>query len=338
MKKKVSVIIPCFNAAKWLPKCFLSLVGQTMGMESLELIFVNDASTDEGRTWEMLMEFEKAFPDSVVVIDLPDNRRQGGARNEGLKYAAGEYIAFVDADDWVLPDIYEKVYKKAKETDADIVQFGFNYYFDKMGIVDSRQPVMDELIQIDSPESRKKMLLSEKITYGCWNKLYRRVLVEEAGVQYAEHVVYEEPLFVYPLLYAADRFVIMPDKLYIYRQNNNGTMHSDMKVKETLLQHATVQFLVWEFMKKTRYFEPFYEEIKLYFLHTYLFETLDFAKARGMTLDYSMYEPLTRTALREVRDITCSPYASILVKQMPLYKAIAEGFDEEKYLNYISYI
>lgn len=335
MNKKVSVIIPCFNAARWLPKCFLSLVQQTIGIESLELIFVNDASTDEGKTWEMLLEFERAYPDSVAIIDLPDNRRQGGARNEGLKYASGEYIAFVDADDWVLPDIYEKAYDKAKELDADIVQFGFNYYFDKIGIVDSKQQVKDEFIQIDLPESRKKMLLSEKITYGCWNKLYRRELVEDTGVKYAEHVIYEEPLFVYPLLYAADRFVIMPDRLYIYRQNNNGTMRNDMKAKETLLQHAQVQLSVWEFMKKTEYFEPFYEEIKLYFLHTYLYETLDFAKTRGLTLDYSMYEPLTRTALREVKDITYSPYASMLVKQMPLYMAVAEGFSEEKYVNYI---
>lgn len=338
MNKKVSVIIPCFNATKWLPKCFLSLAEQTIGIESLELIFVNDASTDEGKTWEMLMEFERAYPDCVAIIDLPENRRQGGARNEGLRYASGEYIAFVDADDWVLPDIFEKVYDKAKKLDADIVQFGFNYYFDKVGIVDSKQQVKNEFIQIDSPQDRKKILLSEKITYGCWNKLYRRELVEKAGVQYAEHVVYEEPLFVYPLLYAAKRFAIMPDRLYIYRQNNNGTMRNDMKAKETLLEHATVQLLVWEFMKKTEYFEPFYEEIKLYFLHTYLYETLDFAKMRGITLDYSMYQPLTRTALREVKDITSSPYSSILVKQMPLYRAIAEGFDEEKYMNYIKCI
>ncbi len=338
MNKKVSVIIPCFNATKWLPKCFLSLVQQTIGMEALELIFVNDASTDEGKTWEMLMEFERAYPDSVAIIDLPENRRQGGARNEGLKYASGEYIAFVDADDWVLLDIFEKVYEKAKKLDADIVQFGFDYYFDKIGIVDSKQPIKDEFIQIDSPEDRKKMLLSETLTYGCWNKLYRREVVEKAGVQYAEHVVYEEPLFVYPLLYTAKRFAVMPDKLYIYRQNNNGTMRNDMKAKETLLEHAAVQLLVWEFMKKTEHFEPFYEEIKLYFLHTYLYETLDFAKARGITLDYFMYQPLTQTALREVKDITYSPYSSILVKQMPLYRAIAEGFDEEKYRNYIKCI
>ena len=113
--KKVSVIIPCYNAVKWLPKCFMSLVGQSIGIDNLELIFVNDASTDDGQTWNMLNEIEKAYPESIIIIDLPHNRRQGGARNEGLKYASGEYIAFVDADDWVEAELFEKTYSRAKE-------------------------------------------------------------------------------------------------------------------------------------------------------------------------------------------------------------------------------
>ena len=91
--KKVSVIIPCYNAVKWLPKCFVSLAEQTIGIDNLELIFVNDASTDEGATWAMLSELERAYPESIMIIDLPQNRRQGGARNEALKYASGEYVA-----------------------------------------------------------------------------------------------------------------------------------------------------------------------------------------------------------------------------------------------------
>ena len=99
--KKVSVIIPCCNATKWLPKCFLSLVQQTIGIEQIELIFVDDASTDDGATWEMLHEFECAYPESILILKLQENMRQGGARNIALQYATGEYIAFVDADDFV---------------------------------------------------------------------------------------------------------------------------------------------------------------------------------------------------------------------------------------------
>lgn len=247
--KKVSVIIPCFNAVKWLPKCFVSLVGQSIGIDNLELIFVNDASKDDGQTWNMLNEIEKAYPDSIIIIDLPHNRRQGGARNEGLKYASGEYIAFVDADDWVEAELFEKAYSKAKEKDADIVQFNYNYYFENVGIIPNKNEMDDEYFEIKSSDDRKKMLIMEKFTYGCWNKLYKRSMVINANTAFAENVIYEEPLFVYPLLFYANKLVKMSDKLYIYRQNNNGTMRNDMKEKETLFQHSQVQLMVWEFIK-----------------------------------------------------------------------------------------
>lgn len=112
----------------------MSLVGQSIGIDNLELIFVNDASTDDGQTWNMLNEIEKAYPESIIIIDLPHNRRQGGARNEGLKYASGEYIAFVDADDWVEAELFEKTYSRAKEKDADIVQFNYNYYLKMLAL------------------------------------------------------------------------------------------------------------------------------------------------------------------------------------------------------------
>ena len=95
--KIVSVIVPCHNAAKWLPQCFLSLVQQSIGMDALELIFVDDASDDAGETWALLEEFERAYPESIMIIHLEDNLRQGGARNVALGYATGEYLAFVDA-------------------------------------------------------------------------------------------------------------------------------------------------------------------------------------------------------------------------------------------------
>ena len=67
--KKISVIIPCYNSVKWLPKCFMSLVEQSIGIDNLELIFVNDASTDDGQTWDMLKEMEKAYPESIIIIE-----------------------------------------------------------------------------------------------------------------------------------------------------------------------------------------------------------------------------------------------------------------------------
>ena len=118
--KKISVIIPCYNAQAYIPRCLHSIFSQTIGMETLEIILVNDASTDH--TLDILLQFENKFPDSVIVVNLEQNIRQGGARNVGLSYASGEYVAFLDADDWIHPDFYSTLYSLALKYDTDIIQ------------------------------------------------------------------------------------------------------------------------------------------------------------------------------------------------------------------------
>lgn len=329
------MIIPCYNAVKWLPKCFLSLVQQTIGIEDIELIFVDDASDDNGATWAMLQEFEAAYPDNIMVIHLDDNMRQGGARNVALQYASGEYIAFVDADDFVAEDFLEKTYQRAKKDNSDIVQFEFSYFTDRLGSVPSKNSVKDETIVIHSKEERKAFLVSEKLTYGCWNKIYRRTMVHHAGVKFAEHVIYEEPLFVYPLLFYGKTFSIMNDNLYFYRQNEGGTMRSDMKHFETLRMHMQVQLATWEFMKQTPYFANYYEEIKLYFLHSYFYETLYFAKQRGVHVPWEMYLDLVKTVEGEVSDFDKSEYEMLIPKQMELYKLSKRGMNVQMFYDFM---
>ena len=326
--KRVSVIIPCHNAVQWLPKCFLSLVNQSMGMNDIELIFVDDASEDAGRTWEMLQDFERAYPESIMAIQLAENMRQGGARNVALTYATGEYIAFVDADDFVREDFLKKAYEIARSTDADMVQFEYELYTERLGNVPSGRKIERESICLENIAQRQRFVVEEKITYGCWNKLYRRELIARAGVKYAEHVIYEEPLFVYPLLFFGKRFEIVPDVFYYYRQNLTGTMRSDMKQLETLKMHAQVQLDVWNFMKTTEFWQDYYEEIKLYFLHTYLYETLLFAAQREFSLPESFIRELTDTVKSEVSDYTSSQYAELIPKQMELYHQVKLGNDK----------
>lgn len=321
VEKKMSVVIPCHNVTKYLPQCFMSLVRQTIGIQAMELIFIDDASDDNGATWELLKEMERAYPESIAVIHLEDNMRQGGARNIGMQYASGEYLAFVDADDWVEEDFLERAYYAAKEENADIVQFGHKVYADSVGEIETLGKRYEpEHIFIENDLQRKEMLMAEKVTYGCWNKIFRRELVEKAGVSYAEHVIYEEPLFVYPLLFYAERVVILADQLYNYRQNFTGTMHSDMKAQESLMQHADVQLQTWNFMKDTPFFESFYEEIKFYFFHTYFYETLFFAGRRKMKLRLEYYETLREGVERELG----IPVESIYFERFPVQGELAE--------------
>ena len=105
MKPLISIIIPCFNTAEYLPQCMASLEKQTIGFEKLQFIFVDDASTDEGKTWRCICEFEQRHPKEVVAIQLEKNMSQGGAKNVGISYAEAAYIGFVDSDDWIEPEM-----------------------------------------------------------------------------------------------------------------------------------------------------------------------------------------------------------------------------------------
>ena len=106
-KMKLSIIVPVYNMAAdgKLEYCMNSLVGQTI--MDYEIIAVDDASTDN--SLEILQDYEKRYPDKVRVVHYEVNKRQGGAKNEGLKVATGEWIGFIDSDDWVTPDYYEKL-------------------------------------------------------------------------------------------------------------------------------------------------------------------------------------------------------------------------------------
>ena len=115
----LSVIVPVYNMAKDgnLEYSINALVKQTL--KSMEIIAVDDASTDN--SLEILRKFEKEYPGRVKVIASPENRRQGGAKNLGLRAAKGQYIGFMDSDDWVVEDLYERMVALAKSSGADVV-------------------------------------------------------------------------------------------------------------------------------------------------------------------------------------------------------------------------
>jgi glycosyltransferase involved in cell wall biosynthesis len=116
---KISVIVPCYNVESFIDQCIGSLVRQTIGLECLEFIFVDDASTDG--TLQKLQQWEKKYPEQILLIPCAKNRRQGAARNVGMQYASGEYIGFVDADDYISPEMYQRLYDIARKEQCDMV-------------------------------------------------------------------------------------------------------------------------------------------------------------------------------------------------------------------------
>ena len=117
---KVSVIVPVYGVEEWLERCLNSLVNQTL--EDIEIIVVNDGSPDNSQA--IIDRFEKEYPNKVKGY-IKENGGLSDARNYGIPYATGEFVAFVDSDDYVDVTMYEKLYNEAKEKDAEIVVCGY---------------------------------------------------------------------------------------------------------------------------------------------------------------------------------------------------------------------
>ena len=227
MSKKISVIIPCYNVSPYVDRCMRSLESQTMGMEDLEIILINDASTDA--TLGKLMLWEMKYPDSIVVIPLEQNVMQGAARNIARGYCSGEYIAYLDADDWLLPDALKMVYDAAAENEADIVNYLSKRTYKGPEETDSdyESDIPDKLVTIESPAERMELFTGDcPLARGCWDKLFRRDFVEENDLLFAEGVYDEESLFTIPAYMKMKRVFFLNKYLHRYFQNPVSTSYN----------------------------------------------------------------------------------------------------------------
>ena len=204
--KKVSIIIPAYNCEKTLVQCLGNVVNQTL--QDIEVIIVNDASTDG--TWDIIMECEAQFPDLVMAINSDVNRGAGGARNVGLMYASGEYIGFVDSDDIIRPDMYEKLYNEAIRGNYDMVDCGYYNEKDDLAIVHTSDELAGDL------DSFKR---SELIASGGYlvSRIYKRELIFDNGLQFRENVILEDCEYLMFLLAKTKRIGNVKEILYNYR-------------------------------------------------------------------------------------------------------------------------
>jgi len=220
---KISVIIPCYNVSAYIDRCLNSLLSQTIGFENLQIILVDDASTDD--TPKLLKHYESLYPSQISLILCEENGRQGAARNIGLNYALAPYIGFVDSDDWIEPDMYEQLYNKITEYDCDIVSCKI-LRDDASGQITRRSNPdrQDTLICIDSSEEREKFIVSEIIGVGVYNKLYKKDFLFDNDINFPEKLAYEDIYFGSLLYLYANRIYILDEYMYHYYVNWNSTI------------------------------------------------------------------------------------------------------------------
>lgn len=218
--KKVSIIIPAYNCEKTLIQCLGNVVNQTL--KDIEVILVNDASTD--RTWDIILECEAQFPEIIMAINLEANRGAGGARNVGLMYATGEYIGFVDSDDIIATDMYEKMYNEAVRGDYDIVDCG--YYNEEKDI--AMVHTSDELTGDLNSTKRRELIVSGGYL---WSRIFRRKLLTDGGIQLRENVILEDCEYLMYMFAKAERMGNVKEILYNYRYFKNSLSKSFNVIK-----------------------------------------------------------------------------------------------------------
>lgn len=209
MDMKLSIIVPIYNVEPYLEACLDSLLAQTIG--DFEILLVDDGSKD--RSGEIADRYASEHPAIIRCMHI-DNGGQGRARNLALPLARGEFVGFIDSDDWIVPDMYEKLYNKAQETGADVVYCDFLEHFS-----DGREQVLPAAYQ-DHPLSAAGS--------SC-NKIFRRSLIGE--LRFPEGLWYEDFYFSAVMLVRSVKTAYVPEPLYIYRRGQESTMHNNNAAK-----------------------------------------------------------------------------------------------------------
>ncbi len=277
-EKKLSVIIPCFNAEKYIMRCLNSILNQTLGTEQIELICIDDASTDG--TLHCLREIERQYPDSVVVIACPVNQRQGRARNLGIERATGKYIGFVDADDWILPQMFEEMIQVAEDTQSDFVSTGICYTESEQKKARGRFATADhdQTIQISTEKQRRQLLACGMGAFGNVNvcsKLYRRDFIQENTLRFGEKYAFEDLYFSDMTAFYVEKFTLMQAEYYHYFQNSTSTM-GGMNLKKWF-EDRTILLLFLEECRQRNLWEKYEKEIELIFGRDYYVSILHYA-------------------------------------------------------------
>ncbi len=211
---KVSVIVPVYNVEKYLEKCINSLLWQTL--KDIEIIFINDSSTDSsGDILEMY-----ALSDTRIKIINQSNSGQSAARNAGILAATGEFLGFVDSDDWVDKDYFEKLYWAAKNNNCEMAVAGFKRCKNGSGNIRKRFKKEEIFSDINSKIAADNLPKDNYI----WNKIYNRESWIKHNFKFEEGRSFEDVAILIKIMYKLGNMVSVPNTYYHYRKRPSSTV------------------------------------------------------------------------------------------------------------------
>ena len=255
---KISVIVPVYNVEKYLRKCLDTIISQTFA--DIEIICVNDGSTDNSRN---ILEEYKNKDCRIVIVD----KKNGGlssARNAGMKVARGEFISFIDSDDWIDETMLEKLYNSMTTLNTDITICAVHQFDETKQVIDDSNPYytlgfFDESFTNKAFSYKETKPFLMDVCVMAWNKLYRKSLIDECQAQFPEGLIFEDGPFFFTIFFKTQRVSIVRDFLYYYRINRSGSIIQ--KAGKKFLDIIDVVELMYDKIKQI----PDFEDVKYLF-------------------------------------------------------------------------
>lgn len=251
---KVSIIVPVYNVENYVSKCLDSLVNQTLS--NIEIIVINDGSTDN--SIDIIKKYEQKYQDKMIVIDKK-NEGVGEARNCGIKVAKGEYLGFVDSDDYVELNMFEKLYNKANENNSDIAICQFKNVDEDYNFLET------ETIYLDSNINTKTDLNQLiKINPAPWNKIYKKDLFTKNDIYFTK-LWFEDLEAITKVILSSDSITFVEEKLYCYLYRRS-TSSSNIIKKDKLYDIFSIFDSIILYLKEKELYNLYQEVIEYYFI------------------------------------------------------------------------
>lgn len=216
--KKISIIIPVYNVEKYIDQCLDSIINQTY--KNLEIIIVNDGTKDNS-----MKIVEKYLSDKRIKIINKKNEGLSSARNIGMEKATGEYIYFLDSDDWIENNTIKKLVENS--IDADIVGANFLYYDEITKKGKSEKDILKNI-----PITKGEYLLNKNVETMVWNKLYKLSFLKEKKLNFIKGIIHEDEEFTFKCYMNSPKVKYIEDYTYNYRVNRENSIMYDSKTKE----------------------------------------------------------------------------------------------------------
>ncbi len=222
---KISIIVPVYNVEDYIEKCLMSVINQTF--KDFELIIVNDQTNDNSINIAIEV-LEKCKKINYRIINRERNGGLSAARNSGLYVAQGQYVCFLDSDDWWNSKMLEELYHIAITENADIIS---SNYFEVFNEKEIEIISITNKMSFSSLDACKEALLFNAIKPSAWSKMFKLELFKKNNILFPDNRYFEDVPTIINLILSADKIIVIPKCLYYYVKTRAGSIMNQKKIK-----------------------------------------------------------------------------------------------------------